>query len=136
MDADLPPSNVNAMGLHLTDREYAGVMAFVRAQAMIGKAWIYGSRHTGHRRSKEGHSPPDIDLAVELTNVPDGQFALAMMNIRFAASEFFMHAHPQFGLTSAVGQVGFVQIEFPGLEGGQVSAFISATGATLIFAQE
>ncbi|RWO91409.1 hypothetical protein [Mesorhizobium sp.] len=53
-----------------------------------------------------------------------------MFDVRFAANDFFVHGHPQYGLSTTEGQAGFVKIEFPGKEGPTV---ITADGATLIF---
>jgi predicted nucleotidyltransferase len=129
---DLPPRNTGAFDLHLTDLEFEGLLAFLRSQQRIGRAWIFGSRRSGRRRPKDVVKPADIDVAVELVDVPEADTLLAMFDVRFAANDFFVHGHP-YGLSTTEGQAGFVQIEFPGKEGPTVAAFITADGATLIF---
>ncbi|RWP94113.1 hypothetical protein [Mesorhizobium sp.] len=126
MSYDLPPRNTGAFDLHLTDLEFEGLLAFLRSQQRIGRAWIFGSRRSGRRRPKDVVKPADIDVAVELVDVPEADTLLAMFDV-------FVHGHPQYGLSTTEGQAGFVQIEFPGKEGPTVAAFITADGATLIF---
>jgi hypothetical protein len=95
----------------------------------IGRAWIFDSRRSGRRRPKDVVKPADIEVAVELVDVPEADTLLAMFDVRFAANDFFVHGHPQYGLSTTEGQAGFVQIEFPGKEGPTVAAFITADGA-------
>lgn len=121
---DLPPPNVRANNLHLTDDEFAGLLEFVRSERTIGKAWIFGSRRSGRPRAKDHAAPPDIDLAVDLVDVPDDDQLMAMFEIRTAAAEFFGYLRPT-----------PVHIEFPG-EGPTVAAFIAAAGATLIYERQ
>lgn len=121
--------NMGAFDLHLTDLEFEGLLAFLR----IGRAWIFDSRRSGRRRPKDVVKHADIDVAVELVDVPEADTLLAMFDVRFAANDFFVHGYPQYGLSTTEGQAGFVQIEFPGKEGPTVAAFITADGATLIF---
>ncbi|RWN60403.1 hypothetical protein [Mesorhizobium sp.] len=133
MSYDLPPRNTGAFDLHLTDLEFEGLLAFLKSQQRIGRAWIFGSRPSGRRRPKDVVKPADIDVAVELVDVPEADTLLAMFDVRIAANDFFVHGHPQYGLSTTEGQAGFVQIEFPGKEGPTVAAFITADGPTLIF---
>ncbi|ESZ12527.1 hypothetical protein [Mesorhizobium sp. L48C026A00] len=130
MSYDLPPRNTGAFDLHLTDLEFEGLLAFLKSKQRIGRAWIFGSRPSGRRRPKDVVKPADIDVAVELVDVPEADTLLAMFDVRI---DFFVHGHPQYGLSTTEGQAGFVQIEFPGKEGPTVAAFITADGATLIF---
>lgn len=92
---DLPPRNTGAFDLHLTDLEFEGLLAFLRSQQRIGRAWIFGSRRSGRRRPKDVVKPADIDVAVELVDVPEADTLLAMFDVRFAANDFFVHGHPQ-----------------------------------------
>ena len=60
----LPPRNPNALGLHLTDEEWSAVLEFLRGRARLRRAWVFGSRVSGIRRTPD--QPLDIDLAIEL----------------------------------------------------------------------
>jgi hypothetical protein len=136
--SDLPPPNCEAHGLHLTDREFEGLISFCRLHEVVAMAWVYGSRRSGRRRQKPTTGPPDIDLAVQLALSNRDPLLIdpeisAMLRLRFAATTYFMFVRPDYGLTTKEGEPGFVQIEFPKLEGGKVGRFIEAEGATLIF---
>ncbi|WP_287060371.1 hypothetical protein, partial [Mesorhizobium sp.] len=77
MSYDLPPRNTGAFDLHLTDLEFEGLLAFLRSQQRIGRAWIFGSRRSGRRRPKDVVKPADIDVTVELVDVPEADTLLA-----------------------------------------------------------
>lgn len=135
IDGELPPANPSALGLHLTELEFCGVLAFLDASALVSRAWIYGSRHSGTRRSKGSvFSHPDIDLAVELGNAPtadDQHLTLARFQLNHDLREFFDHDRPEFGLTATDNKPGTVHLEFSE-PGTSVQAWVK-DGATIIF---
>jgi hypothetical protein len=62
----LPPSNPNALGLHLTDEEWRTVLELLWAEPAILQARVYGSRKSGVRRPKDPAEPIDVDIVVQV----------------------------------------------------------------------
>lgn len=135
IETGLPAPNDRAFGLRITDQEFAAVMAFLENADFVSRAWIFGSRHNGTRRDKEGEiAPPDIDLAVELGNAPsddDGDLSLARFHLRHRIREYFDYERPELGLTTDQGKPNTINLDFAE-PGTSVLEWVEA-GATLIF---
>lgn len=51
----------------------SAVAAWAAGIEDINEVWLFGSRATGQRRSKEGNDEPDLDLAIVVDGVDPGE---------------------------------------------------------------
>jgi hypothetical protein len=95
MTDDLPLHNPKAFNLHVTDEEWVAIQHFFSNEPRIKRAFIFGSRYTGHRQTKsEPSTPPDIDIRLELRWVADpAQHLQQCASIRSDWKDFWAAHH-------------------------------------------